>query len=139
MSAGPDKTIAQPSPWPFTIASALLLVLTWYLLGLYGIVHWRLRPARLLINSKVNALFVESLTDTNKVPLSSERVRALEQAVEDLAVHSGTVMNRLEAYHLTGLAAFLCSIVSVKRKPRWAAIMGLVCGLAGLGLAAVVM
>lgn len=139
MSAGADKTIAQPSPWPFTIAAALLLVLTWYLLGLYSIVHWQLRPAKLLINTKVTELYGESLADTNKVPLSPERVRALEQAVEDLTVHSRTVMNRLEAYHLTGLAAFLCSIISVLRKPRWVGIMGLVFGIAGLGLAAVIM
>ncbi len=139
MSAGTDKTIAQPSPWPFTIAAALLLVLTWYLLGLYSIVHWQLRPANLLIGIRLTELYSESWADTNKVSLSPERVQALEQAVDKLSLHSRTVMNRLETYHLTGLAAFLCSIVSVLRKPRWVGIMGLAFGIAGLVLAAVFM
>ena len=139
MSAETDKTIARPSPWPFTIAAALLLVLTWYLLGIYGIVHWQLRRADLLIGVKLNELYSESLADTNKVALSPERVEALRKAVHDLSSHSRTVMSRLEAYHLTGLAAFLCSIISILRKPRWVGILGLVFGIAGLGLAAVIM
>ena len=139
MSAETDKTIARPSPWPFTIAAALLLVLTWYLLGIYGIVHWQLRRADLLIGVKLNELYSESLVDTNKVALSPERVEALRKAAHDLSSHSRTVMSRLEAYHLTGLAAFLCSIISILRKPRWVGILGLVFGIAGLGLAAVIM
>jgi len=139
MSENADKTTMRPSPWPFTVAAALFLVLTWYLLGLYSIVHWQIGPARVLIKVKLVELQTESMADTNKVPLSPERVRALEQAVDELSVHSLTIMNRLEAYHLTGLAAFLCSIVAVLRKPRWVGIIGLAFGIAGLGLAAVVM
>lgn len=41
-------------------------------------------------------------------------------------------MKRLEAYRLTGLAAFICSIIAVLRKPRWVGIMGLAFGIMGL-------
>jgi hypothetical protein len=139
MSEKADKMTRQPSPWPFTIAAALLLVLTWYLLGLYGIVHWQIRRANHLIGVRVTELYSESLANTNMVSLSTERVQALEKAINDLSSHSGAVMNRLEAYHLTGLAAFLCSIVAVLRKPRWIGLIGLMFGIAGLILAAVVM
>ncbi|MCP5524119.1 MAG: hypothetical protein H7A46_21485 [Verrucomicrobiales bacterium] len=134
-----DNAPTPPSAWPFTVAAVILALVTVYLLGLYSTVHWELRHASDLIGIRAAELHADSLTDTNFVELSAERMQALQQAVDELNLVSGTVMERLGAYQLTGLGAFLCSIVALRRRPKLAGVVGLAFGLLGLGLAAVIM
>ena len=129
----------KPSPWPFTVASLLFLVLTWYLLGLYSTVHWIIAPAEMRVRHEVDSLILDSEVEGTGVRIPEENRERLRDVCNGLRGHSGALLGRLEAYDFTGLISFLCSVVAVLRRPRWVGIIALAFGILGFYLAAIVM
>jgi cell division protein FtsL len=133
------STSCRLSPWPFAVASLLLAVLTVYLVRVYSIVHWEIMSQETRLRLEIQDLITESRTDGSEVRVPSNAIERLEQLLERSDSPSGTVLFYLEIYHLTGVAAAICSAVALLRKPRWVGIVSLPFGLLGLYAAAVVM
>ncbi len=132
-------TFRTLSPWPFAVASLLLVALTVYLVHVYAIVHWQIISQEIRLRLEIEDLIAESRTDGSEVQLPSDAIERLEQLLKRSDSPSGTVLFYLEIYHVTGVAAAICSAVALLRKPRWVGIVSLPFGLLGLYLAAAVM
>ena len=131
MQDADNRSRKTPSPWPFALVPVLLAPLSWYLLGAYGTLHSAV-DRDIALKLEVEGLWIESQIDGSGVVIEPARVARLRELTEESLSRTSKARNRLEIYHLTGLVAFLCSVVALMRKPRWVGILALPFGLLGL-------
>jgi hypothetical protein len=126
------------SSWPFAIATLILVLLTYYILTLYGEVHWRICQKE--ANLSVAVERVLKGTKTGEVHMSLNNIELLRKTKEEVGLPSSKLLGRL-GYHrfCTGFASFVCSIVAFLKKPRAVGSVTLVLGLVGLFLGLIVM
>ena len=136
-----DARLARRSQWTLVGLSVGSALLACYLLRLYSVVHWDIRGNECRLEHAAKGFAIEAMiraSEEDKARLEQEFREFCEES-ERCSDASSMVMNALEAYHLAGLAACICSVIACLRRPRGIGLISLPFGVVGLFVAGVVM
>lgn len=129
------------SPWPFVVASICFAIATYYLLDLYGIVHWQVMGPSTQIEVELKSLASQGVASQANSSTEVNRKEILEQMIrasERLSAASSSLLKRTAIYHITGLVSLILTIIPFWGRPRWAGFISLPFGLYGASLAFII-
>jgi hypothetical protein len=130
----------RKSPWAFAVSAIMLCVLSYYLLGLYGSVHWQIGPRVSIMRVTIDNIITESRTEGSGVQIPDKMMEILEWTQDESDFTTGSLLGHLQLQRLVaGVASLVCAIVAVTRKPRWIGLVAIVFGVIALGFNLIIM
>ena len=108
------------SAWPWVSGSIALAVFTWYLLGLYSMVHWRLVPP-----AHALSILIKNIPVTEGKHESTVFFEQAKKHSDKLITASSKLLYKLEAYRYFGMGSLILAAISFIFRPRWACIIAL--------------
>ncbi len=126
--------------WIHCVLTVLLAVVTFSLYCGYSEIHWNV-----LWNSSLVQTMLEDLQQNPDIMTAldaqdkDEMLQMLIEKQDEVVEGSWRLLAFFSTYHLTGLLAFVVSLLSPFCKPRWLAIVSIPIGLIALRLSLIIM